>query len=82
MSSALATVIVGILTFMGSLIGTYSGIKLMSYRIEQLEKQVEKHNHLIERMYKVEETTAILTNDMKVANHRIEDLERHEEKGA
>lgn len=82
MSSALATVIVGILTFMGSLIGTYSGIKLMSYRIEQLEKQVEKHNHLIERMYKVEETTAILTNDIKVANHRIDDLEEHEKKGA
>lgn len=80
MSTAVATVIVGILTFMGSLIGTYSGIKLMSYRIEQLEKQVEKHNNLVERMYKVEETTAILTNDMKVANHRIDDLEH--EKGA
>lgn len=76
MSTALATVIVGLISLLGTLIGSYSGTKLLAYRIEQLEKQVEQHNHLIERMYKVEETTAILTNDMKVANHRIDDLEQ------
>lgn len=75
MSTALATVIVGLISLLGTLIGSYSGTKLLAYRIEQLEKQVEQHNHLIERMYKVEETTAILSNDMKVANHRIDDLE-------
>lgn len=42
---------------------------LISYRIEQLEKKVEKHNNIIERTYLLEEK-------MKVANHRIEDLER------
>lgn len=82
MNTALATVIVGGLSLLGTVIGSYSGTKLMAYRIEQLEKQVEKHNHLIERMYKVEETTAILSNDIKVANHRIDDLEEHEKKGA
>lgn len=76
MSTALATVIVGLISLLGTLIGSYSGTKLLAYRIEQLEKQVEQHNHLIERMYKVEETTAILSNDMKVANHRIDDLEQ------
>ena len=76
MSTAIATIVVSIVSLLGTIIGSYSGIKLMSYRIEQLEKQVEKHNNLVERMYKVEETTAILTNDMKVANHRIEDLEK------
>lgn len=75
MSTATATIVVGILSLLGTIIGSYSGTKLMAYRIEQLEIKVEKHNHLIERMYKVEETTAILTNDMKVANHRIDDLE-------
>lgn len=75
MSTAMATIVVGILSLLGTIIGSYSGTKLMAYRIEQLEIKVEKHNHLIERMYKVEETTAILTNDLKVANHRIDDLE-------
>ena len=76
MSTAVATVIVGVMSLIGTVIGSYSGIKLMTYRIEQLEKKVEKHNNLVERMYKVEETTAILINDMKVANHRIDDLEK------
>jgi hypothetical protein len=45
----------------------------MSYRIEQLEKKVDRHNHFAERV-------PILEEQMKVANHRIEDLERREEK--
>ena len=40
------------------------------YRIEQLEKKVEKHNNLVERMTLAEEK-------IKVANHRIDDLEEH-----
>lgn len=41
-----------------SLIGTFGGIiassKLVDHRLNQLEKKVEKHNNLVERMYKVE----------------------------
>lgn len=69
MSAALATVIVGALSLLGTIIGSYGGMKLMSYRIEQLEKQVAKHNNFAERV-------PILEEQMKVANHRIEDLER------
>lgn len=68
MSTAMATVIVGVLSLFGTLLGSYSGMKLMTYRIEQLEKRVNKHNSVIERTYVLEE-------QMKVANHRIEDLE-------
>lgn len=75
MNAAMATIIVGALSLLGTIIGSYSGTKLMAYRIEQLEIKVEKHNNLIERMYKVEEITALLTKDLKVANHRIDDLE-------
>jgi hypothetical protein len=39
---------------------------------------VEKHNGVIERTYKLEQETAVHTEQIKVANHRIEDLERHE----
>lgn len=70
-----STVLVGILSFLASIIGTFSGIlvsgKLTNYRLEQLELKVEKHNNLIERTY-------ILEEKMKVANHRIYDLEHQE----
>lgn len=72
-------VIVGCLSLIGTLAGSYGGIRLMSYRIEQLEKKVEKHNNLIERTYKLEEKTTLQDEQIKVANHRIDDLERHEE---
>ena len=42
---------------------------LMEYRLEELTKKVEKHNSVVERTY-------ILEEKMKVANHRIEDLEK------
>ena len=53
---------------------------MMSYRIEQLEKRVDKHNNVIERVYRLEEKDAIHDEQMRVANHRIADLERREEK--
>ena len=61
---------------LGSLIGILSSSKLTAYRIEQLEKKVDKHNNLIERTYKLEEETAILSEKIIVANHRIDDLEK------
>ena len=69
MSSAISTIIVGILSLIGTLIGSFSGMKLMSYRIEQLEKKVDKHNNFAERI-------PLLEEQMKVANHRISDTER------
>lgn len=68
MSTAGATVIVGALSLLGTLLGSWSGLKLMSYRIEQLEKKVDKHNNFAERV-------PILEEQMKVANHRLDDLE-------
>ncbi|MBQ7129027.1 MAG: hypothetical protein IJO19_03460 [Clostridia bacterium] len=70
---------VAFISLIGTLIGTFGGImasnKMTSYRIEQLEKKVEKHNNVVERMYKIEENQAVINNNMKVANHRIDDLE-------
>ena len=42
---------------------------LMEYKLEELTKKVEKHNSVVERTY-------ILEEKMKVANRRIEDLEK------
>ena len=67
------TVIVALIAFGGTLLGTFGGIvtssKLTSYRIEQLEKKVDKHNNFAARMPVVEE-------QIKVINHRIDDLEK------
>ena len=71
-----SNIVVAIIALLGTFIGSFSGIKLMSYRIEQLEKKVEKHNNLVERMYKIEEKTELQEEKIKVANHRIDDLEK------
>ena len=49
---------------------------LVEYRLQQLEKKVDKHNNLIERTYKLEELTTLQEEKIKMANHRIDDLEK------
>ena len=74
------TIIVALLSLLGSLGGTLGGIalnsKLSNYRIEQLEKKVDKHNNIIERTYKLEDNDKLLEEKIKVANHRLDDLEK------
>ena len=60
----------------GSLVGILTSSKLTSYRLEQLEKRVQVHNNLIERTYKLEERTELQEEKIRVANHRIDDLEQ------
>lgn len=75
------TIIVAILSLVGTLGGSLLGIlasnKLVMYRIEQLEKKVEKHNNVLERVYILEKDDAVIKEDLKVVNHRIEDLEKN-----
>lgn len=75
------TIIVAILSLVGTLAGSLLGIiaanKLVIYRIEQLEKKVEKHNNVLERVYDLEKSEAVIKEEIKVANHRIEDLENN-----
>ena len=63
---------------LGSLAGVVASAKLTAYRLEQLEKKVDKHNTVIERTYKLEETQAVMEEQIKVANHRIADLEENQ----
>ena len=67
-SSVLAVIITGSATVLCTVLTVFGGNKLIGYRIEQLEKKVEKHNSVIER-------TALLEEKMKVTEHRLEDLE-------
>lgn len=53
--------------------------RLITYRIEQLEKKVDKHNTVVERMYALEKKEELVEEKIKVANRRIEDLEAEHE---
>lgn len=76
-----STIIIALISFGGTLLGTFGGIiasnKLTIYRIEQLEKKVEKHNNVTERVYELEKEKAVFEEELKVANRRIKDLEEY-----
>ena len=75
------SIIIALISFLGTLIGTLGGIvatnKLTIFRIEQLEKKVEKHNNVVERVYILEKDKDVFEERLKVANHRIDDLEHY-----
>ena len=72
------TVLIALVSFVGTLVGSLGGIitsaKLTNYRIEQLEKKVDKHNNFAERIPIIEEK-------LKVEENKIKDLENHLNKG-
>lgn len=72
-------IIIALLSFVGTILGSLAGImatsKLSNYRIEQLEKKVDKHNNLIERTYSIEKRLDVQEEKIDVVNHRIDDLE-------
>ena len=89
-SDIIVALITGGLTLVGVIINSHAMHKHMldetramneetlaevKFRIRSLEKEVSKHNNVIERVYKLEKDDGIHTEQIKVANHRIEDLE-------
>lgn len=71
MNEIQANIIIAVCGCLGSIIGSFGGFRLISYRVEQLEKKVDKHNNFAERLPVVEE-------QIKVINHRLEDVEEYE----
>ena len=68
-------IVVALLAFLGTCVGTLGGIlassKMVNYRIDQLEKKVEKHNSVVERTYKLE-------GEVRELQHEIKDLKERE----
>lgn len=64
-----STIIVAIMSLLGTLIGSLGGIvasnKLVIYRIQELEKKVEKHNSVIDRVYKLENHEAVVDEEIE-----------------
>lgn len=73
------TILVAALSLAGTLAGAYlanrKSAALVAYRLAQLERKVDKHNQVVERTYALEEAVSLLDERVKVANHRIADLE-------
>ncbi len=77
---AVVVSIVGLLVqiiSVGIYIGKLEGFKtLVDYRFEEQDKKLNKHNNIVERTYANERDISVLKEQIKVENHRIEDLEK------
>ena len=75
-----ATIVVAILSLIGTLGGAYlAGRKttaLVVYRLSELEKKVDKNNHVVERMYEVEKKLALIKDHQQEIMGRVENLEK------
>ena len=75
----MSEIYVALIGLLGSVVGAAAGIllntELITYRIEQLENAVNKHNNIIERLYDAEARLDVQEEKLSVANHRIKDLE-------
>lgn len=69
------TIIVAGISLIGTLFGTLGGImassKMTTYRIEQLEKKVEKHNNLVERVYRLEDNDKLLDQKIDAISQKV-----------
>ena len=68
------SIICAVVALLGTAIGSYSGLRLTSYRVEQLEKKVDKHNRFAERV-------PIMEEQIKVINHWLSELEHEQQTG-
>ena len=59
------TIIVALISFAGTCIGSFAGMNLIKYRINQLEKKVEKHNSVVERTFRLEDDVKYIKEEVK-----------------
>ncbi len=80
MSDAIAVALIGLTgSLVGSLIGVLASSKLTQYRLEQLEKKVEKHNSVIERTFKLETHEEIMVKEIEHLGEVVHRLEQYHE---
>ena len=80
MSEVIQSGLIGLLgSVIGSILGILANSKLISYRIEQLEKRVEAHNNLIDRTYKLEAHEQVIDEEIGNIKTEVERLERYHE---
>lgn len=74
-------VLVALLTLAGTvssgIISALISSGITKYRLEQLEKKVDKHNSIIERTFKIEEHDAVVDEKLKEFERRIKYVEKN-----
>lgn len=75
-SAILVAVISGVFTLCGSFVGVLTSSRLTAYRIEQLEKRVDKHNNLIERVYEIEDRLGVQAEKLQNTIDQLSKLEQ------
>lgn len=80
MGTIFAAVISGAVTLIVCMVNNHAQAQktraLLDYRLSELEKKVDKHNQVLERTYRLETEMEVAREQIRVANHRIQDLER------
>ena len=75
------TVIVAILAFLGTVLGSglsiFANARLTNYKIDELKKQVEAHNGLIDRTYNLEKTQAVQDQEILGLDSRLKEVEKN-----
>ena len=69
MTSIISAIIAGAVTLLGVLIANGKSQAVTDTKLEELTREVREHNNFAHRV-------PILEEQMKVANHRIADLEK------
>lgn len=74
-----SNIIVALIAFAGSAIGTFGGIltsqKLTQYRIGQLEKKVDEYNNVKTRTTELEAWKTSVNTEIDELKHKVEKLE-------
>lgn len=73
------SIVISIITLIGTMSTAYVSVRkfndLTDYKIDELRKRVDKHNNIVERMGNTEKALALAIERIRVANHRIDELE-------
>lgn len=74
-----ATIVVGVLAFIGTLVGAYCSnnktVALVTYRLQALEKKVEQHNKVVERMSVAENEIKAIKKEMEKVEVEVHDID-------
>lgn len=68
--AVLVAIISGVCTLLGSLAGVVAASNLTAYRLKKLEEQVNKHNQVVERTFRLE-------GRMNEVEHEVRDLKEY-----
>ena len=80
METIISSIITGVVAIMTCIItqnmANRKTVALIEYKLGELQKQVEKHNSVIERTFQLEEKTAVQQQQINMNEKRIDALER------